>query len=576
MGQGVDLTVLDRDRQRVKIRRSIQNFIWLRCDLSLRVADWENSFKNGLGQQLVARRGLRFGEPVLEGIVCPKSLEGDDSGFIGGQLAVHDCAGAAARSQFRALEHRFPFFAVQIFQQKCGPGERISVRILLGDGNRTRAAGILAGDLHAVVGLGNAPRSGVFLIQNIAVGRFRLSPSVGDTIDQIFKCYFAIFPGGKGGFGAVRAGQCELRACQRLRRIPVHLQNCELARPDVVIDGIQRDRCTILGNRGLINRFVRLITLPAGFLLDAVGSVGQVFGGSAAVLADRDDVLFSILRRIIAPGGFQPHIKLRACLRLLLPGNRVPGELLQLELTLDSGVRHGQGNAVIRVRIVTVGRFQLIDRLIQRVAGWCFRLLQSVDSIGIRAGERVRGKAAVLDGIGGDRLAGLIQCILRTVQRGIALGCAGFGVHLHHLGRPEFPGVLHCYFNRIIAGNRDGLGFRQQILLTGAYFLQCVGSNLHIIKIRLSIAPCGGGQVYEVALITGAIEPKRKALHGLLNHQTARLRGIVPGEPDVGRHFVRAAAGEDGLVVRILPNSRVAGGHELLVGGTGDDLILDT
>ena len=38
--------------------------------------------------------------------------------------------------------------------------------------------------------------------------------------------------------------------------------------------------------------------------------------------------------------------------------------------------------------------------------------------------------------------------------------------------------------------------------------------------------------------------------------------------------IVRAASGQHGLVGWVLPDGRIAGGHELLVGGAGDCLPL--
>ena len=231
---------------------------------------------------------------------------------------------------------------------------------------------------------------------------------------------------------------------------------------------------------------------------------------------------------------------------------------------------------------MVIAGFQLVYRLVQLVASGGFRLLEGVNPIISRAWEQVRGEAAIRNSIGGNRLAGLVQGVLCAVQRGVTLGSglAGVGIHLRDGSPPVLPDVLRGGISNVIAGDRNGLRRREDVRIARAYFLQRVRSDLNVLEVRLTIGASGGSHIHCVSLIAGAMQPKRETrpraiIDRFADHQAAGFWRIRPGQRDICMKIVRAAGGQYGLVGGVLPDGRIAGGHELLLGGAGDCLPLD-
>ena len=124
------------------------------------------------------------------------------------------------------------------------------------------------------------PDAGIVLAQQIALGRFRLLPHIGDTEHQILKGDGTVLASGQSAFRAVRPGEGKRRASKRRIVRVIQLENGQLAGPNVVVDGqfmpgiVLRHSLTVLGDCHLIDRFIPVIACPAGALLDAVNTIG--------------------------------------------------------------------------------------------------------------------------------------------------------------------------------------------------------------------------------------------------------------------------------------------------------------
>ena len=155
------------------------------------------------------------------------------------------------------------------------------------------------------------PDPGVFLIQQVAFRCLHLLPHIGDTEHQIFKGDRAVLVGGQGTFGTVRAGEGEHGTAERRIVCTVHLENGQLALPNVVVEGqvmtgvVLFDGLAVLGDCNLINRFVPIIARPAGALLDAVGAIGQVLRSAFSIFSNGDDVPLRFLGLVVTSSRFQ-------------------------------------------------------------------------------------------------------------------------------------------------------------------------------------------------------------------------------------------------------------------------------
>ena len=216
----------------------------------------------------------------------------------------------------------------------------------------------------------HGPDAGVVLIQQITLGCFCLLPHIGNTEHQIFKGDRAVLAGGQGAFGTVRAGKGEHGASEWHIVCTIYLQDGQLARPNIIVDGqvvpgiVLLDGLPILGDGDLIDRLITVISRPAGALLDAVNTIGQALGGAFAILADGDNVPFGLFCGIITASGLEIHSKRGAFLRLLVPGNGIQCVLGQLDFAVNYGVADCQGKAVLGVRIVVIAGFQLVHGFI--------------------------------------------------------------------------------------------------------------------------------------------------------------------------------------------------------------------
>ena len=101
------------------------------------------------------------------------------------------------------MVHRLPGIAVLVLQQEGGSEQWLSIGVLLRDSDGARAAVIPGGVLDLCVVFFHRPDTGVALIQQITLGRFRLLPHISDAEHQIFKGDCTVLTGGQGAFRTV-------------------------------------------------------------------------------------------------------------------------------------------------------------------------------------------------------------------------------------------------------------------------------------------------------------------------------------------------------------------------------------
>ena len=180
-GQCVDMSVLNRDGQVIETRRTVNDLIRGGGHFAIGIADRQRALKDWLFQQLISFWGGYLCQTVLYFFICPKVFKRDSARFVRGELAVCNGSGCAALGKAVAVIHRLPCIAVLVLQQEGGPKQRLTIGILLGHGDGTRAAIILGGVQNLRVMLLHRPNTGVALIQQIALGRFRLLPHIGNA-----------------------------------------------------------------------------------------------------------------------------------------------------------------------------------------------------------------------------------------------------------------------------------------------------------------------------------------------------------------------------------------------------------
>ena len=99
--------------------------------------------------------------------------------------------------------HRLPCIAVLVLQQEGGSEQRLTIGILLRDGDRAGAAVILGSVLNLRIMFLHGPDARVVLIQQIALRGLHLLPHIGDAEYQILKGDSTVIAGGQGAFRTV-------------------------------------------------------------------------------------------------------------------------------------------------------------------------------------------------------------------------------------------------------------------------------------------------------------------------------------------------------------------------------------
>ena len=297
-----------------------------------------------------------------------------------------------------------------------------------------------------------------------------------------------------------------------------------------------------------VNRLVQIIARPAGDLLEAVGAIRQVLGGALAVFADGNHVALRILGLIVAASGFQPYAENGSVLRLLGSRNLIPGALADLDSPGNNLIRYRQGNVIVRLEIVAVAGFQGIDRSIQLIAYGGLGLLQGVNRITLRAGVRIRGKAAVLNGVALYGGAIPVEGVFRAVQGGIALGSCAVRIDFGNGGMPiligvgEADGLRASSAGCAVCGNGHSFCTDRKIGIAGVQLLHSVGAHIDAGKGRHAGGIGAHGHIHILSDGGGAVEPKLKAL------ETSIVYGFLYRQPTrQGRVRKRNGAGAAGL-----------------------------
>ena len=271
-------------------------------------------------------------------------------------------------------------------------------------------------------------------------------------------------------FGIVRTGQRELRPGKGLLGVSVHLGYCELPCPNVIMEGqgiIGFGICAVHG--ALIDGFIYVVTVPSVDLLDTIDSIGQVFRGAFAICADGDNIPLGSFGLGIAARGFEPDMEGGPFFRLFLAIDRIQCPLFKLNPALDDLVRYRELDVIFGGRIVCIAGSQLVYRGIQLITGRSFGLLDGVYSIVVCAWEILCGKATVFNGVNLDRFARLIQRVLCAIQRGVALGCTSFLIHLGDRSPPLLPRVMKLNLCGLSCLNCHGLSCRLNIARIGFF-----------------------------------------------------------------------------------------------------------
>ena len=161
------MIVGNRELRIIEVGCAVDDLLRLHCDLALWVAHRQDPLKHWFFEQFISLRCSDFGQSILEFVICPETRKCDLAAVIGGEHAILKAlagAGSLGDNIIAAERHRFPCAAIQIFQKKHSPSQRISVRILFCNSNASGSAVILAGDLDGVVMFGNRPGAGIVLI----------------------------------------------------------------------------------------------------------------------------------------------------------------------------------------------------------------------------------------------------------------------------------------------------------------------------------------------------------------------------------------------------------------------------
>ena len=277
----------------------------------------------------------------------------------------------------------------------------------------------------------------------------------------------------------------------------------------------------------------QLTAVPAGDLVNRVDAIGQFLGLGEAVLITGQIIPFRFLGGIVAACGLQVDTEHGTRLRGFNLSVAIVAVLDDGDRTLLDGLQNAEGGGVqfdsILLSVCTDG----IRGVVQQIA---FRGGDLPDGPVVTADIVTGGELTV--GVGGvsvDQLIALVNAVLGTGERTIALGSAGGSVGFGDGHIPLFQNVGEALVRDGIPFDGSSLAVGDDILFGSIHFLQSIArANQDIVEVGDAIAVGDGilvnGQTGERSAIQVEGDALVQTIFGILrDSQGTTLQRIVKG-----------------------------------------------
>ena len=280
-----------------------------------------------------------------------------------------------------------------------------------------------------------------------------------------------------------------------------------------------------------VERLEQLAAFPALDLLDGVSAVGQILRLSKAVLVADQIIALGVLCVVIGACALEIDDKLCAFLggldlRLAVIGVLDDGDIAFLDLLV---LLHGFAVVLCGIVLRTDA-----DRLVAGGNEVALAAVQLLDRPIGAADIILSGELAICVGdVGVDQLVAIIDAVLGTSQRSIALSRAGFDVLLGNGQIPFLEHVIAALVRDLVPLDGCGLLIGDNITDRSIHFLERIaGADQNVIEGRNTAGISHSILIHGDAAVGSAIEVElqtfvESVLCGLCYFEVAALQVVV-------------------------------------------------
>ena len=340
---------------------------------------------------------------------------------------------------------------------------------------------------------------------------------------------------GEGHFHLATVRTVKLEACARIRNglacLCIYLDDFDIALKVCIVGKVAVNLPVLCNIHIEVGK--QLTALPAGYLMDSVDTIRQLFGLCKAVFIANKIITLAVFGGVIAAGGFQINGELRTGFRSFQLGFAIVCVFDESDTALDDLLIHIIGGGVVFHGIKLGFRTYMVGGFVQQIAlGWADLADAPVIITNIICCDKL---TIGIGGVSVDELVALVNAINSTGKGGVTLRRAGFPVTLSHGGAPLFQNIGHALFADGIPFHRCHLAVGNHIADRRVHFLQHIaGADQHIFEIRLAATVGHSILIYGNPGKRGAIQVELHTLHqtvltGLGHGQVAALQHIIEG-----------------------------------------------